>query len=324
MTNSVEPKTSEESLGAYLKKIRESKGLSLEDLSQKTRISLKLLQQIEAGEWEKFPVEAYVRGYLNSISETLGLAMPEILAAYSREAGSSYSREFLAAETLSASDDSFAGKKLKQGKGGSKTLLLVVALLAVAFFAAVYFLKPSLNGEQPPAKSAPLPSANVEEDTSSFVADVPDGAENIPPESLSVAPDTLLPALPDTAKKVSLKGNSATTFIVSSDSREKAAEDSSSEIAGRLSVSLTGNDSAATSWVGIYHSLNDNKVLREGNIVSARSRISYSDGDTLCLVIGNPDAVGQMLVNGKRSTVPVRKGHASRFCVAPNGKFTRR
>ncbi len=62
MTNSVEPKTSEESLGAYLKKIRESKGLSLEDLSQKTRISLKLLQQIEAGEWEKFPVEAYVRG----------------------------------------------------------------------------------------------------------------------------------------------------------------------------------------------------------------------------------------------------------------------
>ena len=39
MTNSVEPKTSEESLGAYLKKVRESKGLSLEDLSQKTRIS---------------------------------------------------------------------------------------------------------------------------------------------------------------------------------------------------------------------------------------------------------------------------------------------
>ncbi len=322
MTNSVEPKTSDEPLGAYLKKIRESKGLSLEDLSQRTRISLKNLQQIEAGEWEKFPVEAYVRGYLNSISETLGLAMPEILAAYSKEAGSSYSREFLAAETLSASDDSFAGKKLKQGKGGSKTLLLAVALLIVVFFAAVYFLKPSLNGALPPPESGSLPG--VEEDTSSFVADVPDGAENIPPESLSVVSDTLAPALPDTAKKVSAKGNSATTFIVSSDSREKAAEDTTSEIAGSLSISLTGNDSAATSWVGIYHSLNDNKVLREGNIVSSRSRISYSDGDTLCLVIGNPDAVGQMLVNGKRSTVPVRKGHASRFCIAPNGKFTRR
>lgn len=319
MTISVEPKTSDESLGAYLKRIRESKGLSLEDLSRKTHIALNLLQQIEAGEWDKFPVEAYVRGYLNSISETLGLSMPEVLAAYSKEAGSSYSQEFLAAETLSSGDESFAAKKLKQGKGGSKVAILVVVVLAVAFLVGVYFLKSSPDAVLPTSKKSETPV--VEEDTSSFEADVPDGAENIPPESLSVATDTSS-ALPDTAKKVSAKGNSATTFIVSSDSREKASEDST-ENANKLSVALTGNDSAS-SWVGIYRSLNDNKVLREGNITSARSRISYSYGDTLCLVIGNPDAVGQMLINGKRANVPVRKGHASRFCVAPNGKFTRR
>lgn len=319
MTISVEPKTSDESLGAYLKRIRESKGLSLEDLSRKTHIALNLLQQIESGEWDKFPVEAYVRGYLNSISETLGLSMPEVLAAYSKEAGSSYSQEFLAAETLSSGDESFAAKKLKQGKGGSKVAILVVVVLAVAFLVGVYFLKSSPDAVLPTSKKSETPV--VEEDTSSFEADVPDGAENIPPESLSVATDTSS-ALPDTAKKVSAKGNSATTFIVSSDSREKASEDST-ENANKLSVALTGNDSAS-SWVGIYRSLNDNKVLREGNITSARSRISYSYGDTLCLVIGNPDAVGQMLINGKRANVPVRKGHASRFCVAPNGKFTRR
>lgn len=319
MTISVEPKTSDESLGAYLKRIRESKGLSLEDLSRKTHIALNLLQQIEAGEWDKFPVEAYVRGYLNSISETLGLSMPEVLAAYSKEAGSSYSQEFLAAETLSSGDESFAAKKLKQGKGGSKVAILVVVVLAAAFLVGVYFLKSSPDAVLPTSKKSETPV--VEEDTSSFEADVPDGAENIPPESLSVATDTSS-ALPDTAKKVSAKGNSATTFIVSSDSREKASEDST-ENANKLSVALTGNDSAS-SWVGIYRSLNDNKVLREGNITSARSRISYSYGDTLCLVIGNPDAVGQMLINGKRANVPVRKGHASRFCVAPNGKFTRR
>lgn len=319
MTNSVEPKTSDESLGAYLKKIRESKGLSLEDLSRKTHIALNLLQQIEAGEWEKFPVEAYVRGYLNSISEALGLAMPEVLAAYSKEAGSSYSQEFLAAETLSSGEESFAGKKLKQGSGGSKVAILVVVILAVAFLAGVYFLKFSSNNALPHPEK---PEATPVEETPSFEAEVPDGAENIPPESLSVALDTLSSAEPDTAKKVSAKGNSATTFIVSSDSREKVSEDST-ENAGKLSVSLSGNDSAS-SWVGIYRSLNDNKVLREGNISTSRSRISYSYGDTLCLVIGNPDAVGQMLINGKRINVPVRKGHASRFCVAPNGKFTRR
>ncbi len=320
MNPTVEPKNPDEPLGAYLKRIRETKGLSLEDLSQKTRISLEHLQQIEAGAWEKFPVEAYVRGYLNSVSETLGLAMPEILAAYSKEAGSSYSREFLAAETLSSGEDAFAGKKLPRKTGNSKIVIVVLVLLCAAFLCGVYLLKsPQVMGAPQPENS---PSPVAEEDTSSFETDVPDGAENVPPESLSVAPDTLRSVSPDTAGKLSDKGNSATTFIVSSDSRNAPA-DSLRDESGKLSVSILGNDSAL-SWVGIYRSLNDNKVLREGNISSARSRISYSYGDTLCLVIGNPDAVGQMLVNGKRMNVPVRKGYASRFCIAPNGKFTRR
>lgn len=318
MNTAVEPKNSDESLGAYLKRIRESKGLSLEDLSQKTRISLEHLQRIEAGEWKAFPVEAYVRGYLNSVSEALGLAMPEILAAYSKEAGSSYSREFLAAETLSAGEDAFSGEKLPRKTGNSKIAIVVVLLLCAAFLCCAYFLK---SGELTASQPEPPLSPVAEEDTSSFEADVPDGAENVPPESLSVASDTAQPVSPDTAR-VMAKGNSETTFIVSSDSRTDSS-DSLRDDSARLSISVLGNDSAI-SWVGIYRSLNDNKVLREGNISSGRSRISYSYGDTLCLVIGNPDAVGQMLVNGKRTKVPVRKGYASRFCVAPNGKFTRR
>ena len=319
MNPTVEPKNPDEPLGAYLKRIRENKGFSLEDLSQKTRISLEHLQQIEAGAWEKFPVEAYVRGYLNSVSEALGLAMPEILAAYSKEAGSSYSREFLAAETLSSGEEAFPGKKLPRKTGNSKIVIIVLVLLCAAFLCGVYLLK-SPRQVAPQPENSPSPVA--EEDTSSFETDIPDGAENVPPESLSVAPDTLRSVSPDTAGKLSDKGNSATTFIVSSDSRS-APVDSLRDESGKLSVSIVGSDSAL-SWVGIYRSLNDNKVLREGNISSARSRISYSYGDTLCLVIGNPDAVGQMLVNGKRMNVPVRKGYASRFCVAPNGKFTRR
>ncbi len=321
MSDSVETKASDESLGAFLKRVRESRGLSLEDLSQKTRIPQEHLQKIEAGEWSKFPVEAYVRGYLNSISKTLGLDMPKVLADYSKEAGSSYSREFLAAEE-DVSRDSFSGGKLSNGKGSSKVLIAVVVVLAVAAAACFYFLN-SEKGALPNVPESPAP-ATVEEDSSAFDAEVPDGAETVPPESLAVEPvDTLSKTADTVAKKAPAKVSSATTFIGSSDSKTETAEPAQ-EDSNKLTISVSGNDSSAVSWIGIYHSLNDNKVLREGNLNTARSKISYSDGDTLCIVIGNPDAVGEMFINGKRTSVPIRKGYASRFCVAPNGKFTRR
>lgn len=320
MSDFVEEKTSNEKLGEYLKRVREAKGISLEEFSLKTRISLEHLQEIEAGEWNKFPVEAYVRGYLNSIAVALGLDMPKILEYYSKEVGSSYSQEFLAPAAVSAAE-SFAGGKLNASNGGLKTVLIVVVILAAAFFAGVKFLnKTSLDSQIKTPAPTPVPEASVEDDTTSFDAAVPDGAENVPPESVSVAQDTVaMKAALDSAKKVSAKGSSATTFITSSDSREK--EDSLT--AGKISVTILGKDSA-TSWVGIYRSLNDNKVLREGNIMTRHSKIAYAYNDTLCVVIGNPDAVGKFLVNEKDVKIPVRKGYASRFCVAPNGSFTRR
>ena len=312
----LEGKAAEETLGAYLKRIRESKGLSLEEFAQKTRISETHLQEIEAGEWNKFPVEAYVRGYLNSIAVALDLDMPKILECYSKEVGSSYSQEFVAQETLSSDSDSFAGGKFGGGKSSVKTIIIVVLILAVVFFAGMNFLK---KMEQPaaPAPVNPTPAV-VEDDTSSFEATVPDGAENVPPESLTVS----APVENDSAAiKAPVKSNSATTFVTSSDSKK----DSVAEVVetGKIRIAISGNDSA-TSWVGLYRSLNDNKVLKEANITSSKSAIRYTYNDTLCVVIGNSDAVGQMTVNGKVTKVPVRKGYASRFCLTTNGKFTRR
>ena len=47
MADFIEEKSSDEKLGAYLKRVRESSGLSLDDLSQKTRISIANLQNID-------------------------------------------------------------------------------------------------------------------------------------------------------------------------------------------------------------------------------------------------------------------------------------
>ena len=125
MSDFVEEKASNEKLGEYLKRVRESKGISLEEFSQKTRVSLEHLQEIEAGEWNKFPVEAYVRGYLNSIAVALGLDMPKVLECYSKEVGSSYSEEFVAPKTITSESEGFAGKKLNANKNSFKAVLIV-------------------------------------------------------------------------------------------------------------------------------------------------------------------------------------------------------
>lgn len=326
MSDFVEEKASNERLGDYLKRVRETKGISLDELSLKTHISLEHLAEIEAGEWNKFPVEAYVRGYLNSIAVTLGLDMPKILEYYSKEVGSSYSQEFLAPSAVSSVTESFAGGKLGSNKSSLKTVLIVVLVLALAFFAGVKFLnKTSMDSKiQNPTPAPVQTTAAVEDDTTSFDATVPDGAENVPPESVNVAVDSsAMKAALDSAKKDSAKGSSATIFITSSASQEKPQTEIVPDASGKVRVTIVGKDSV-TSWVGIYRSLNDNKVLREGNIVTRHSKISYAYNDTLCVVVGNPDAVSKLYVNDKETVLPVRKGYASRFCIAPNGKFTRR
>ena len=86
----VNEKNPNERLGDFLVRVRESQGLSIEDLAERTKISLKMLRFIEASDWKSLPVEAYVRSYLNSISVKLGLDPKAVLKIYSDEVGSNF------------------------------------------------------------------------------------------------------------------------------------------------------------------------------------------------------------------------------------------
>ena len=86
----MDEKNPDERLGDFLARVRESQGLSIEDLSERTKISVSIIHSIEASDWKAFKVEAYVRGYLNSLSRNLGLDSKAILQAYSDEVGSTF------------------------------------------------------------------------------------------------------------------------------------------------------------------------------------------------------------------------------------------
>jgi cytoskeleton protein RodZ len=66
------------SVGDRLRAAREAKKLSLEDIAEQTRIPLRHLQNLEAGEWSALPAPTYTIGFAKSYASAVGLDRTEI------------------------------------------------------------------------------------------------------------------------------------------------------------------------------------------------------------------------------------------------------
>ncbi|MGA6927135.1 MAG: DUF2914 domain-containing protein [Desulfosarcina sp.] len=71
-----------ETVGIYLKKERESKNISLSEVSRLTKISEFYLDFIEKDAYEKLPQGPYIKGYISSYSRMIGGDVDEALKLY--------------------------------------------------------------------------------------------------------------------------------------------------------------------------------------------------------------------------------------------------
>ena len=63
--------------------MRESRGISLEQINKDTKIRIKYLEAIESGELSKIPGgEVYIKGFLSSYGEAIGLDSDQIIQQY--------------------------------------------------------------------------------------------------------------------------------------------------------------------------------------------------------------------------------------------------
>lgn len=68
-----------------LKSRRLQKGISLHLIHQETKISLTYLEALESGQWDVFPAEVYLTGFLRKYSAHLGLDPAEMAKCYQDE-----------------------------------------------------------------------------------------------------------------------------------------------------------------------------------------------------------------------------------------------
>ena len=73
--------------GEHLKREREMRGVTLEEVSSATRIATRFLKAIEEEKWEQLPGGVFNRGFVRAVARYLGLDEENTVAEYTLAVG---------------------------------------------------------------------------------------------------------------------------------------------------------------------------------------------------------------------------------------------
>src|SRR5512143_2620669 len=124
-------------LGEELKAARESRGLTLEQIADTTRISHTFLKALEENDYDVIPGEVFVTGFLRTYARELGLDEKQVLARY-REAHP-LQREEQQPEPLGGTEQKIvpALTKLRSGFAAKKKSPIYLIILGGLFLGAL-------------------------------------------------------------------------------------------------------------------------------------------------------------------------------------------
>ncbi|MBN1938066.1 MAG: DUF4115 domain-containing protein [Candidatus Aminicenantes bacterium] len=149
-------------LGQELREERERRSLSLKEISEQTKIGVRILTALENDRWELMPQRFFIRGVIKAYAQTIGVDPGIFLARYDeqRQAGAEQpdkEREG-AARRVSPTPDEDLFESAEHSRSRSLRVYLAVAgfLLAAA---AVYFIFFRPGAPEPlQAQAEPVPA----------------------------------------------------------------------------------------------------------------------------------------------------------------------
>src|SRR3954471_768714 len=132
-------------VGELLRKAREEKKLSLEDVAAQTRIPQRHLASIETGDWEHLPAPTYTIGFAKNYADVVGLDRTEI--------GSQLREEMGGQRFASTSSDIF--EAADPARTMPKSLVIGAILAVIVLIVLMSWLnRRSLEQAEPPAAAA--------------------------------------------------------------------------------------------------------------------------------------------------------------------------
>jgi len=146
--------------GEHLKREREMRGVTLEEISAATRIAPRFLTALESEQWELLPGGVFNRGFIRSVARYLGLDEDTLVAEY-------------ALETRGRPDPGVVADPPEEPDRNWARIFAVVvlALLVLAGgWAAIHFLGPKIAARLHKHSGEPVNSVPESGDAPSFAA----------------------------------------------------------------------------------------------------------------------------------------------------------
>ena len=119
-----------DTVGSSLRRQRETKRMALSEVSRVTRIPLTTLEAIEQDHFDDLPGEVFVKGFLKSYAQTVGLVPDDVVARYAagRRVGAAVDSLPVASPVQAARE----GQSRRFGVAIALVLLLILFTLALS------------------------------------------------------------------------------------------------------------------------------------------------------------------------------------------------
>lgn len=333
--------SSQTTIGHFLRESREGKKVSLKIVSQHTRISLSMLENLELDQLDQLPSKAYVRGFVKSYAKTLGLNETKCIDLLESTYQHHFPRTPERVEKPRQKEASVAvGSKVKIIIGLAAALVVVVVLILESRFSFTDSLQKdaaevaptvtpeSLTQDTPLQNPTPLEDgeqvlgADLSSDlatATTTVAATPTAiptAAATPVATPTVAP-TKAPALEEEITFRPFGSSELYTFDKSASAEQLAnwlpASIRTSMVPGKQNVFI--NALKGDSWLTYREDQGDIKkfVLKEGRTMMLR-------GDLVLLFLGNIGGV-KVFLNNQLLSLESRSGVKS--IIFPQEERTR-
>jgi cytoskeleton protein RodZ len=293
-----------ESLGARLKREREKRKITLDEISLSTKIGTRFLIAIEEEQFDQLPGGIFNKGFVKAYARSVGVDEAEAAAEYELATGASLPESLpeagaaVASSTIStlasASEDHIdAASRIPWG-------WFAVALLIFAFGFAVW----GFHSRERPAKPSLIPSPPRAVDTNS--AAPPAGVVQTSPSQTNAAPAVPAP----TAGNISPQPpDSKVAAGVSRTPTPDSADSTSS--AGAFLVQIKARQD---SWVAI--SADGRQIMQDTLYASAEKSVGARD--QVVIKTGNAGAL-DISFNGKKLPAQGAYNEVKTLTFDPNG-----
>lgn len=253
-------------LGALLRKAREQRGYTLDDIQEVTKIRKRYLEAIETGDYKVLPGSFYVRAFVKTYAETVGLDAEEVLRLYQKELPKPPASETAVVEPMIKKS---RRSEHHRDRWGKITVTLLLWLFPILIIAVVYVYLSNNAGKEPKE-----------------VNRGPITTETAPPQS-SVPPSPSLPSSPS-ATESAAPSFAPVTFTLKETRRSVQYIEVSPGGSHTLQLEITGR-----CWVGVYEGSSKGKMLLSKGFEQADvpQTLSYDLSGPLYINVGRADNV---------------------------------